>query len=317
LIRPASLGDTVWEDLDVNGSPANENLTVLGLSGVRVSLFENTTNGSVFVSDTVTGANGYYSFTNLLPGTYRVEVDTSTVPSVLPNASTPLVFETTLLSGDFDLDLDFGFFSSPTAVELAGITALADDDGVTISWDIAWETDTLGYQLVRIAADGTETRLPGLVLATGAGSYAAQDTDGSASDRYALEVVGTDLSVERSATVDANASQLVLLETAEPFAHGVFVDGVQIPALAIDGGLLAVITPGQLPQIGASDTPLAIPSIDSTTLEGTPLLQPLGTIVIDATDPSKPVQLVGPQLDIEAGSAIYLIAPQDADLLTR
>ncbi len=63
--RPASLGDRVWLDVNNNGvQDANEP----GVANVTVRLFSN----GVVVSSTQTNANGDYSFTNLISGTYSV-----------------------------------------------------------------------------------------------------------------------------------------------------------------------------------------------------------------------------------------------------
>ena len=63
----ASLGDFVWEDLDVDGiQDANE----IGVPGVTVKLY---TCGGTLVATQITGANGGYLFTGLAPGSYYVE----------------------------------------------------------------------------------------------------------------------------------------------------------------------------------------------------------------------------------------------------
>jgi len=64
---PASLGDYVWNDTNKNGvQDAGE----MGIAGVKVELY--TCVGSL-VATTFTDANGYYSFTNLMPGDYYVK----------------------------------------------------------------------------------------------------------------------------------------------------------------------------------------------------------------------------------------------------
>ncbi len=64
--RPASLGDTVWEDFNHDGA---QNDGPTGVAGVLVTLFNDA--GDV-VSTTVTGPNGDYMFTNLISDTYYV-----------------------------------------------------------------------------------------------------------------------------------------------------------------------------------------------------------------------------------------------------
>jgi len=75
LVPGGSIGDRIWNDLDRNGvQDANET----GVPGVTVVLRDN--QGAV-VATTSTDANGNYRFGELPPGTYTVEVDTSTLPS--------------------------------------------------------------------------------------------------------------------------------------------------------------------------------------------------------------------------------------------
>jgi uncharacterized repeat protein (TIGR01451 family) len=72
----ASVGDLVFNDLNANGiQDAGE----LGVAGVTVRLFDG--NGSQVGSPQVTGADGLYLFSNLLPGTYSVGFDPTTVPT--------------------------------------------------------------------------------------------------------------------------------------------------------------------------------------------------------------------------------------------
>ena len=78
LWRPASLGDYVWEDLNHNGQQDDGNT---GINGVPVALL-NSSNNVVSTTTTFTGGPGnipgYYTFTNLISGTYHVSF---TLPS--------------------------------------------------------------------------------------------------------------------------------------------------------------------------------------------------------------------------------------------
>ncbi|HSM02308.1 MAG TPA: SdrD B-like domain-containing protein [Acidimicrobiia bacterium] len=68
LYRRASIGDRVWNDLDADGiQDAGEP----GVAGVTVRLFDG---AGVEVGSTVTNGAGEYSFENLTPGAYHVEV---------------------------------------------------------------------------------------------------------------------------------------------------------------------------------------------------------------------------------------------------
>jgi serine-aspartate repeat-containing protein C/D/E len=78
VIAPASIGDTVWNDLDRNGLFVDE----FGVAGISVELFNcsNTQVTDIYgnpVLPTVTDSNGLYNFGNLKPGGYTVKFTTS------------------------------------------------------------------------------------------------------------------------------------------------------------------------------------------------------------------------------------------------
>ena len=74
--RPASLGNYVWEDSNTNGV---QDATEHGIAGATVVLTDCSANpvqdasGSL-VLPYLTAANGFYTFTNLIPGDYKVTV---------------------------------------------------------------------------------------------------------------------------------------------------------------------------------------------------------------------------------------------------
>lgn len=65
--KPATIGDLVWEDVNANGL---QDPGEAGLSGITIKLLD--VGGSV-VATTLTGADGTYSFSSVVPGTYAVE----------------------------------------------------------------------------------------------------------------------------------------------------------------------------------------------------------------------------------------------------
>ncbi len=73
LVLFASLGDYVWHDRNLNGM---QDFGEEGIQSVTVRLYD--ANTKVFVKSTVTDINGFYLFTNLIPGDYYVKFD---VPS--------------------------------------------------------------------------------------------------------------------------------------------------------------------------------------------------------------------------------------------
>jgi hypothetical protein len=105
----ASLGDRVWLDYDADGvQDAGE----IGLNGVTVQLLD--TAGNVIAS-LVTSGNGNYTFPNLLAGTYKVKVVSSTLPAGtvqtydLDGTGTVHIATVTVAGGQTRTDADFGY----------------------------------------------------------------------------------------------------------------------------------------------------------------------------------------------------------------
>jgi len=115
--RPSSLGDYVWRDDDMDGlQDANE----VPMAGVTVNLLD--ANGSI-IRTTTTNAQGYYSFTNLISGTYAVQfvtpsgyqptVQTGTINDPLNSDANPITGRTqpvVLYPGDHNPNLDAGYW---------------------------------------------------------------------------------------------------------------------------------------------------------------------------------------------------------------
>ena len=66
IVPKASIGDRVWEDLDGNGL---QDEGEPGFSGVRVALLDG---GGATLATTTTDGDGFYHFTELMPGAYRL-----------------------------------------------------------------------------------------------------------------------------------------------------------------------------------------------------------------------------------------------------
>ncbi len=89
VYQPASLGDTIWFDMNGNGQqdPGED-----GVPGVTATLMISTPAGFVPFSTTVTNAGGYYEFNGLVPNTYYVSF---TLPAGMPYTWTvPLTGDT-------------------------------------------------------------------------------------------------------------------------------------------------------------------------------------------------------------------------------
>ena len=147
LYRTASLGNYVWFDTDRDGV---QDGTETGLNGFTVNLYNSS--GTLLQTkltspDPNTGANGYYLFTNLAPGSYYISVispvslgyattvannvvtATETTDSDIngafgPNTSSAV----SLASGQTYLDLDAGFYLNNSIGDYVWIDA--DRDGV-------------------------------------------------------------------------------------------------------------------------------------------------------------------------------------------
>ena len=124
LYRTASLGDTVWHDLNANGI---QDSGETGIAGATVFLLDGNGNrisqGGVAVS-TTTDANGKYSFSGLTPGSYAVEVvkpsgydafssrnqgtDTAFDSNIDPTTGKSEVVE--LSSGEVETSVDAGLY---------------------------------------------------------------------------------------------------------------------------------------------------------------------------------------------------------------
>ncbi len=128
LTGGGSIGDTVWYDINADGSQSGTQET--GLSQVTVNLQVDLNGDGTFVTiaTAATDVLGKYLFSNLPAGTYRVVVDTADAD--LPNdvfgnnlaPTTPTTYNLTLPTNTSNLSADFGF---------APLGAIGD----TIYWD--------------------------------------------------------------------------------------------------------------------------------------------------------------------------------------
>ena len=152
----AALGDYVWDDANVNGI---QDSSEKGIAGVTVNLLGPT--GTTVLKTTTTDANGLYHFTNLVPGTYRVQF---VKPVVIPpysfspkNApgSTPsndsnanptngITDTVTLTAGETDNTIDAGLwqpaahlFDPPIGIKVLNAVGLPE-----LEWKMTWINNT-------------------------------------------------------------------------------------------------------------------------------------------------------------------------------
>ena len=105
---PASIGDRIWDDTNGDGiqDPGEP-----GMSNVKVTL--TLTDGTTLVK--LTDANGNYLFTDLVPGSYTICVDSTTLPvnahpSYEVDGSMNGSVAITLISNDQITNVDFGYY---------------------------------------------------------------------------------------------------------------------------------------------------------------------------------------------------------------
>jgi LPXTG-site transpeptidase (sortase) family protein len=137
----AALGDYVWNDLDADGiQDAGE----AGIAGVTVRLLDE--NGNELAT-TTTDANGFYSFTDLTPGTYRVDFVPPAGYAISPvnqggddavdSDADPTTGETanvTLVAGEINNTLDAGLYQPAALGNFVWLDA--DFDGIQDAGEI-------------------------------------------------------------------------------------------------------------------------------------------------------------------------------------
>jgi fimbrial isopeptide formation D2 family protein/uncharacterized repeat protein (TIGR01451 family) len=170
VYRPASIGDRVFEDMNGNGQ---QDPGEPGLAGATVRLLNADGTPVSGVSPIITDATGGYSFTQLAPGDYRVEI---TRPGYVPtlkdsgadgsdsdiaaNGRTDVV---NLVSGEVENTVDGGLYRTGSIGNFVWLDANNDGD------QDPGEGGVAGVTVRLLRADGTPT---GLTTTTdGAGAY--------------------------------------------------------------------------------------------------------------------------------------------------
>jgi protocatechuate 3,4-dioxygenase beta subunit len=129
LVRPACLGDFVWEDLNHNG---RQDAGEPGISNVTLRLIDCAT--SNILATTTTGPNGQYLFCDLMPGSYQVEI-------VVPDGYT-LTTPNTGTNDCVDSDAALGTRLTDCVVMPSGVNNLCVDIGLkrfSAIGDFVWE----------------------------------------------------------------------------------------------------------------------------------------------------------------------------------
>jgi fimbrial isopeptide formation D2 family protein/uncharacterized repeat protein (TIGR01451 family) len=357
-----SLGDYVWYDVD-GDSTADSGEP--GIPGVRIVLESAGLDGifgnaddffgpdgvlgggdDITVTETTTNATGFYGFSNLPTGQYRVRVD----PTTLPAGMTPTFNDDAPSTADPDLDdrsgvitlnsstgylaADFGYTgtgslgdtvwldlnASGGATQQSGEPGIGDVD-VTLVWggfdgDLSTTTDNVTYPIDITDANGQYLfeRLP-------AGPYRvtldAADLPAGTAPTFDLDGTGTANAVTTSLTagqnrVDVDFSVAGTGSIGDRVWYDADGDGTQDPGETGFGGVDVTVTwlgPDGVP--GGGDD---VVFTTTTASDGTYLVDhlPAGsyTVVLDATD--LPAGVV-PTFDLDGigtpGAALTTLTP--------
>ncbi|HYU35247.1 MAG TPA: SdrD B-like domain-containing protein [Thermoanaerobaculia bacterium] len=240
-----SIGDFVWFDNNEDGLQNDGPSS--GLGGVRVILeadFDG--NGSIDATlNTITAADGSYLFTRLLPGTYRVRIDTSTLASGLAptfdldGTGTPHVATVVLGGGASNRAVDFGY-GTGEATGASGalgdqVWRDSDGDGVVDSAEIGIDGITVRL-LGDIDGDGINELDRTAVTAEMAGVHGLYGFTQLPEGRYTVSVVASTLPAGYVQTYDADG-----LNT--PNAATVTLEADETN-LAVDFGYRPAASPG-------------------------------------------------------------------------
>ncbi len=166
---PNTIGGTIWEDVDANGTLDD---TAILFEGVTVVLYDD--QGNV-VATTVTDANGEYLFEGLPDGTYTVDVtddagvlaDYWKSEGTNPGADNNSQVDTNTVSvsgGSTDTTSDFGYYNQPASLgnyvwiddNNDGIQDATEDplEGAVVTLDITYPDGTVVTLMTTTDADG-------------------------------------------------------------------------------------------------------------------------------------------------------------------
>ncbi len=219
-----TIGDFIWYDADGNGAQ-NEG-THAGIGGVIVTLAGDIDgDGSIdYSTNTITAADGSYSFGHLLGGDYTVHVDTASLPVAMvasgdPDGTLDNTATVHLADGASDLDQDFGYTGTgsigdrvwydrdgdgvqdPDENGLAGvgvsITADIDGDGIN-EYSQAMVTDANGnYTFDHLAAADYTVLIDTATLPGGATPTYDLDSATNLPDNQATYTLATGENMDR------------------------------------------------------------------------------------------------------------------------
>ncbi len=171
-VAPASIGDRIWDDVNGDGvQDASES----GLNGVTVTLLRDVDGDGTYettVGTTVTAGDGDYSFDDLLPGDYRVDVDEASLPAGSLPTSGNEPFDQTLTDGQSVDTVDFGYVAAASIGDR--IWDDVNGDGVQDASESGLNGVTVTL-LRDVDGDGTYETTVGTTVTAGDGDYSFGD----------------------------------------------------------------------------------------------------------------------------------------------
>ncbi|HIC88584.1 MAG TPA: hypothetical protein EYP04_04180 [Anaerolineae bacterium] len=105
----ASIGDYVWHDTNADG---NQDVDEAGIPGVVLRLYQDADGDGSYetlVAQQTTDGDGAYDFTDLLAGSYRLDVDESSLPAGVTLTTNNEPYDYILGPGEDHNDADFGY----------------------------------------------------------------------------------------------------------------------------------------------------------------------------------------------------------------
>ena len=209
-----NVAGTVWNDASNDGViDAGES----GLQGVTVKLFES--DGVTLVASTTTASNGSYSFSNIVPGAYIVDVDDATLPSGLLSTTNNDPESVSVIANQ-TAEVNFGYLKSASVN--GTVWDDVNDDGVID----AGENGLEGVTVNLYENDGVT-----LVASTTTASNGHYSFDGLAPGDYIVDVDDATLPSGLLSTTknDPESVALVAEQTAEAnfgYVEPVTISGV-------------------------------------------------------------------------------------------
>jgi len=269
LFDPVDVKGYVYMDLGNVGDITVVNVDALGVANATITVSRVEGTNIIDVATTVTAANGLYCFTDLPPGQYNVSVDPNSLPADGGSVGAISLPLGTLTSGNnispSQNMSNFGIVPAPTAVKLESM----DATGGVLTWIVGDESDVLGYNI--IDANTGAAINSGIILATGNGSsYAVDVGEGD----YILQAIDEQLS---------KTEEGAITQYAEVDATPV---GDPVKLLEAVEGALTFVTDEESASYFVSGV-------------GT------SAVILDVTDPDKPVRLVGALIATDDGTAAY------------